>query len=134
MAKKGLATILLVALAILASCSKGPRVLLFNNTPADLTVRLDDKSVLARIAPGKSEDFYWQPLQLIDFGTTRNLYELRGSIRVVGYYDDDAQILKVQAEKTGELYAVPAAAELPVRDLPRQPAGFPLKPVDSGVE
>ena len=55
-------------------------------------------------------------------------YEFKGSIRIEGYYDADDDILKVQAEEDGQLYAIPASETLPVKALPKQPLGFPLAP------
>jgi hypothetical protein len=63
MAKKGFLVPALLALVTGASCSKGPRVLLFNDTPFDLTVRVDDKTIAADIGPGQSAEFYPQPSQ-----------------------------------------------------------------------
>jgi hypothetical protein len=128
MAKKGFIVLALLALATVASCSKGPRVLLFNNTPVDLTVRVDAKTIAADIGPGQNAEFYPQPSQWIDFGMIGHLYEFKGSIRIEGYYDVDARVLKIQAEKDGRLYAIPASATFPVTVLPKQPSGFPLTP------
>jgi len=117
-------TILLAAASV--SCSKGLRVVLYNNTPVDLVVHAEPDKILANIGPGESAEFYFQESQWIDFGMIAHRYENKG-FRWTGFVHEDT--VKVQAENDGRLYLVPFDASFPVKTFPEQPAGFPLVPV-----
>ena len=126
MARKVAATLVIVLAAASASCSKGLRVVLYNDTPVDLVVHAEPDKVLANIGPGESAEVYFQESQWIDFGMIAHLYENKG-FRTTGFVHEDT--VKVQAENDGRLYLVPFDASFPVKAFPQQPPGFPLEPV-----
>jgi hypothetical protein len=126
MAKNILVVVAFLLSLTSGSCSKGLMVILYNNTPVDLTVRTGDEKVLANIAPGKAAKVYFQESQWIDFGMIGHRYEIEG-FRTTGFVHEDK--VKVQAENDGRLYLVPHNTAFPLKTFSQQPAGFPLVPV-----
>jgi hypothetical protein len=109
-----------------SSYSKGTIVILYNNASVDLTVRSTDEKVLASIPPGKTAEVYFQKSQWIDFGMIGHRYETK-DFRITGFVHDDK--VKVQVENDGRLYPVPHNTTFPLKTFPKQPAGFPLVPI-----
>jgi hypothetical protein len=127
MAKRSLLTAVLLLCLLGTGCSRGLQIMLFNNTSVDLTVQVD-KSKTKTIGPGQTLVFYWQEPQYIDFGAVGYAYENRSSFRISGFYDAEKDVVRVQAENDGRLYLVPVNSALPLQELSRQPAGYPLAP------
>ena len=124
---KNVLLVVVLLLALGSSCSKGPVVVvLYNNTPVDLTIHGDEEKLLADIAPGKTAEIRFQELQWIDFGMIGHRYDIKGFSTSGFVYGNK---VKIQAENDGRLYLVPQDMAFPLKTFSQQPAGFPLVPV-----
>jgi hypothetical protein len=112
-----------------ASCTKEVVVLLYNNSDVDLTVHLGlqqtQGSILIR--PGEEAVMQLPKTPWIDFGMMAHRYETV-QFRAVGFVKGN--VVKIQAEADGRLYLVIPETSFPAAPLPKQPAGFPLLPVE----
>lgn len=121
-----LLTLLLAAALACGACTKSRTVRLFNNTPVDLAVHLDDK--VTNIAPGESAKVILRGTQWIDFGMIGHRYEFGAVNPGSPTYSPLNETLYIQAESNGQLYIVPADGGFPVMPLPQQQPGFPVAP------
>jgi hypothetical protein len=95
---------------------------IYNNTIVDLCVERNSQSDCVEIQPLQMARVVLRPRQWINFGMEAHLYRLPQKLKA-------PFLLKLQAEGNGRLYFVPIETTMPTKPLPRQPAGFPLKPV-----
>jgi hypothetical protein len=95
---------------------------IYNNTRVDLCVEGKSKGECTEIQPMQTAHVILRPRQWINFGMEAHEYRLPKKLT-------GSSLLRLQAEGDGRLYLVPSEITVPAQPLPRQPAGFPLKPV-----
>jgi len=129
MARKLTALAVLLLTLVSVSRAQAVRVVLYNNSGLDLTVYLhdgpDSKSI--QILPGERSEVVLPETPWIDFGIVAHRYETM-QLRATGFTCDN--VVKIQAESDGRLYLVSCEANFPAVPLPKQPAGYPLAPVE----
>jgi hypothetical protein len=100
---------------------------LYNNTNVDLCVERRSQFECIEIYPGKAARVVLHARQWINFGMEAHQYRLPA--KVTNKKQETERVIKLQAEGDGKLYRIPSEATVPVKVMPKQPAGFPLRPI-----
>jgi hypothetical protein len=101
------------------------RVLLVNETSADITVESSGKTPQAEVPPRESRTVSFQGTQRLRFG--RTVAEYRTAALEPLARADPAPVV-LQAGSNRALSVLPKGTRSPRVAIPPQPAGFPLRP------
>ena len=117
--------VVFLAMASMAAQAAEVRVLLLNDTNADITVETPSKNVLAEVRAKEGKHVSLQSTQRLRFGQITYEYQT-SSLEPLARADSAP--LVIQANSNHNLYVMPKGTRSPKLSIPAQPSGFPLKP------
>ncbi len=101
--------------------------IIYNNTSVDLEIDVDPLTRTSiSLDPGQQTRIAVSARQWINFGMIANEFVIPDAL-----WMKSMATIQLQAENDGNLYYVPSNQVLPQTPPPRQPVGFPLKPVNA---
>lgn len=96
------------------------------NPSTDVSVEVGPNEPVVEVLPQEGKSVLVQQLRWLRFGQTAMQYDLK-AIQALASSSSTPVVL--QAHSDGRLYVLPPGTSAPVKRYPRQPRGFPVKPV-----
>jgi len=117
---------------LLAGCTKGHFIELWNNTRADIVIHVDNENIA--IKAGATGRFGWledqQPfdVQIGNAAKKTFAFEIPTPVQAFSVETTTKTLIRLQLNPDGFLYALPAGTKGFVQNVPAQPPSYPLGP------
>jgi hypothetical protein len=117
--------LLLLTLSASASWAQGTAVRLLNAGPTDVAVERPDKTIELELAPGAAGQTILRKSQWLKMGQEVYLFDTRALQRQAARGGP----IVLQVGPGSFLYVLSPSANKPEKIPPKQPRGFPLRPI-----